>query len=354
MKCRTERFAIAGASEPVRRRLCRTVHGPVQARSGKHTAWARRYAIWNHELDTLVGLAELNEADSVAAAGRAVAKVSWNENTLVADDAGNIGWWHPGRLPHRPDRWDERLPMPGTGKAEWRGVLPVRRRPHVVNPSQGWLANWNNLPSVAWTNGDAPAPERTIGDLHRAAYLFGLVDSAADPPSAESVKGVDLAAGTFAQQRVLLDARLPRLAEGASGPGRALLDAIVAWDGSYDLADAAGTVDPGVAAWEALKDAADGRLPRAARTWLGGPGRSHVFDFGGADGAAFDRLSASGLRRAAATAADALSDRFGSPDPATWREPRRMYDVEVTGLAEKPALKFYDRGTWQQYVALGP
>jgi hypothetical protein len=79
-----------------------------------------------------------------------------------------------------------------------------------------------------------------------------------------------------------------------------------------------------------------------------------VFDFGGADGAAFDRLSASGLRRAAATAADALSDRFGSPDPATWREPRRMYEVEVTGLAEKPALKFYDRGTWQQYVALGP
>ena len=37
---------------------------PVQARS-RGTAWARRYATWNHEMDTLVGLAELNEADSV-------------------------------------------------------------------------------------------------------------------------------------------------------------------------------------------------------------------------------------------------------------------------------------------------
>ena len=91
-----------------------------------------------------------------------------------------------------------------------------------------------------------------------------------------------------------------------------------------------------------------------ARGWLGGPGTSHAFDFGGADGAAFHRLDAAGLRRVAARAAAALSARFGSPDPAAWRQPRPMYDVEVTGLAPKPALRFYDRGTWQQSVALGP
>ena len=31
-----------------------------------------------------------------------------------------------------------------------------------------------------------------------------------------------------------------------------------------------------------------------------------------------------------------------------------MYDVTVLGIAPKPALKFYDRGTWQQAVELGP
>ena len=31
-----------------------------------------------------------------------------------------------------------------------------------------------------------------------------------------------------------------------------------------------------------------------------------------------------------------------------------MYDVSATGLATPPALKFYDRGTWQEAFELGP
>jgi penicillin G amidase len=352
MRCRTERFEVAG-ERTQRRRLCRTVHGPVQARS-RGTAWARRYAVWMRELDTLVGLAELNEADSVADAGRALAKVSWNENTMVADDQGNIGWWHPGLLPRRPRRWDERLPLPGTGRAEWRGFLRVSQRPHVINPEQGWLANWNNMPSAGWTVGDAPAPERTSGRLHRARFLAGLVRRAAAAPSYEAVAAVDRTAGTVAQQRPLLRARLRAAAGGTVGPAKQLLDAIVAWDGSYDRVDGAGTVDPGVAAWEALKDRATRRLPPGARGWLGAPGSSHAFDFGGADGAAFLRLEVPALREAAVEAAQALANRFGSSDPAAWRERRRMYDVEVIGIAPKPPLEFYDRGTWQQAVELGP
>ena len=172
MRCRTERFAVAGA-KTVRQRFCRTVHGPVQMRQGSRTAYARRYAIWKRELRTLRGLALLNEAGSVAAAESAVAKLTWNENTLVADDAGHIGWWHPGRLPRRAKRWDERLPLPGTGQAEWRGMLPFKALPKVIDPTQGWIANWNNMPSSGWTNGDAPAPERNVGPLNRGAYLTG-------------------------------------------------------------------------------------------------------------------------------------------------------------------------------------
>ena len=63
---------------------------------------------------------------------------------------------------------------------------------------------------------------------------------------------------------------------------------------------------------------------------------------------AFLELTDAGLRRAATNAANALGD------PGTWRQPRRMYDVTVLGVAPKPALKFYDRGTWQQAVELGP
>jgi acyl-homoserine lactone acylase PvdQ len=343
MKCRTETFEVAGERD-VKRRLCRTVHGPVQATS-RGTAWARRYATWQHEMDTLVGLAELNEADTVQQAGRALNKVSWNENTMLADDQGNISWYHPGRLPIRPKRWDERLPLPGTGNAEWRGFLKPSQRPHVVNPDQGWLVNWNNMPSVGWTVGDAPATERVSGRLHRAAFLGSLVAGAS---SYDAVKAVDRTAGTTAQQRPLLEDQLREAANGATGGAKTVLDTILAWDGNYDRTDGAGTVDPGVAAWEALKDEAVKLLPAAVDDWLGGVGRSHAFDFSGADAAAFRDLTAARLRRAAGNAATALGD------PSTWRKPRQMYDVTVLGVAPEPALKFYDRGTWQQAVELGP
>ena len=346
MKCRTETFRVANESS-VKRRICRTVHGPVQATS-RGTAWARRYATWRHEMDTLVGLAELNEADTVQQAGRALNKVSWNENTMLADDQGNIAWYHPGRLPIRPKRWDERLPYPGTGTAEWRGFLKPSQRPHVINPDQGWLANWNNMPSKGWTVGDAPATERTSGRLHRGAFLGRLVSAAAANPSYDAIKAIDRTSGTTAQQRSLLDDQLREAAAGATGSAKTVLDTILAWDGNYDRTDAAGTTEPGLAAWEALKDEAVDLLPGAVGDWLGGVGRSHAFDFSGADAVAFRDLTPAGLRRAAANAATALGD------PGTWRQPRAMYDVTVLGVAPKPALKFYDRGTWQQAVELGP
>ena len=115
-------------------------------------AYARRYAIWGRELETLVGLSALNDAKTVREADRAMLGVTWNENVIAVDDRGNIGYWHPGLHPLRPRGFDERLPYPGTGEAEWRGLLPRRRTPYAINPRQGYLFQWNNVPSLGWTN----------------------------------------------------------------------------------------------------------------------------------------------------------------------------------------------------------
>jgi penicillin amidase len=353
MRCRTETFKVSGAKS-VKQRICRTVHGPVQARVGSRSAYSRKYAIWGREMDTLQGLAALNGATSVAQANTAAKKLTWNENLLVADDGGHIGWWHPGRLPLRPRRWDERLPLPGTGQAEWRGVLPFKALPKVIDPKQGWLANWNNIPSVGWTNGDAAAQETNSGDLHRGAFLQRLVAAAAKAPSYDALKGVERTAGTTAQQRSLLDGKLKAADAAASGAGKAVLDTILAWDGNYDRTDANGTIDPGVAAYEALKAEAEDTLPAAAVRLLGQRGGSHPYDMGAAEAAAMHALGARGLASAANRAAAALQARFGTADPAAWRDARKMYDVEVQGIADKPQLKFYDRGTFTQEVELGP
>ena len=92
---------------------------------------------------------------------------------------GHIGYWHPGLHPLRNVRWDERLPLPGDGSAEWRGLLPRTRDPHVIDPpGRKWLVNWNNVPAKGWTSGDAPARERLNGPYHRIAMMQSFVEQA--------------------------------------------------------------------------------------------------------------------------------------------------------------------------------
>ena len=145
------------------------------------------------------------------------------------------------------------------------------------------------------------------------------------------LKAVERRIGTTAQQRPLLDGRLRAAQAAATGEARAVLDTIVAWDGDYDRQDAGGTVDPGVAAYEALKEAVEDTLPAAAVTLLGQRGGSHPFDMGAAEAEAFHRSSTAQLVTAAGAAARALATRFGTADPAAWREPRKLYDVQVPG-----------------------
>jgi hypothetical protein len=372
MDCRNETFRFraaptdAGPQLPIgdtagseTRRLCRTIHGPVQDRAGDR-AFARRYAIWDRELETLTGLAEVNEADSIADVDRAIDKVTWNENLMAADDRGNIGYWHPGLLQLKPRDWDERLPYPGTGEAEWRGFLAPNRRPQVINPRQGWLANWNNVPSAGWTQGDAPARERLSGRFHRGAFLQRQV-RAAHRRGGGYVNSarVDQVAGTTAQQRPLATPDLRRAFRRSRGEARTLLRTILRWNGNYHRTDGRGTVDPGVAAWEAFKTAgrrvAFGRLRREAQLLDGGKGTSHAFDASNGDAFALRTLGRKGYRQAARLALRDLAKRFGSADPARWREPRRLYETSAQGAGAFPEpFPFFDRGTFQHNTELGP
>ncbi len=342
----------------VTERVCRTVHGPVQY-VGDGVAMARRYAIWGRELETFVGIDLLNRARSIGDVDRALRReVTWNENVIAADDHGNIGYWHPGLHPLRPLRWDERLPYPGDGRAEWRGLLPRSQTPHVINPAQGWLTNWNNLPSIGWTNGDAEARERLAGPFHRVRILQRLVSRLARNPSFARNSAVVETSGTTAQQRPFVNERLLRAArKNANAAGSRLLGALLAWDGDYATTDAAGTVDPGVAIWEQFKTELEGVLigpmGAGAEILAGSTGGSHGFDITNGEAAALRLLGASAYATAAERAAKVLTQRFGTATVSAWREPRLMYDVSAQGAGGVENFPFFDRGTWEQSVMLG-
>lgn len=67
-----------------------------------------------------------------------------SENMVWVDRQGNIGWQASGIQPIRRG-WSGILPVPGDGRFEWEGYLPITSLPHEVNPQRGFIATANNF-----------------------------------------------------------------------------------------------------------------------------------------------------------------------------------------------------------------
>jgi penicillin amidase len=65
------------------------------------------------------------------------------ENMVWADRDKNIGYQAVGISPIRPG-WSGLVPVPGDGRYEWDGFLPIKALPHVLNPPRGYWATANN------------------------------------------------------------------------------------------------------------------------------------------------------------------------------------------------------------------
>ncbi len=66
------------------------------------------------------------------------------ENMIWADKNGNIGWQAVGIAPIRR-HWSGLVPVPGDGRYEWDGYLPIKAKPHVHNPESGIKATANEM-----------------------------------------------------------------------------------------------------------------------------------------------------------------------------------------------------------------
>jgi penicillin amidase len=65
------------------------------------------------------------------------------ENMVWADVKRNIGYQAVGISPMRPN-WSGLVPVPGDGRYEWNGYLPIKALPHVLNPAKGFWNTSNN------------------------------------------------------------------------------------------------------------------------------------------------------------------------------------------------------------------
>ncbi len=77
------------------------------------------------------------------------------ENMIWADRNGNIGWQTVGIAPIRKN-WSGLVPVPGDGRYEWSGYLPIQSLPNLYNPSKGFWATANeNLVPFNYEHRDA-------------------------------------------------------------------------------------------------------------------------------------------------------------------------------------------------------
>lgn len=134
-----------------------THHGPVMAkRSGK---WISLASV-NRNMNGLIQCWQRTKATGFDEFKKVMALVSnTSNNTVYADAAGNIAYWHGNFIPKRNPAYNWLKPVDGTTTAtDWMGLHPVDESIHLYNPSNGWLQNCNSTPfTAAGTN----SPDKT-------------------------------------------------------------------------------------------------------------------------------------------------------------------------------------------------
>jgi acyl-homoserine lactone acylase PvdQ len=77
-----------------------------------------------------------------------------SNNTVYADDQGNIAYWHGNFMPKRNQNYDWTNAVDGsTSLTDWKGLHTVEETVHLYNPTNGWLQNCNATPFTVAGNG---------------------------------------------------------------------------------------------------------------------------------------------------------------------------------------------------------
>jgi acyl-homoserine lactone acylase PvdQ len=74
-------------------------------------------------------------------------RANTSNNTVYADNKGNIAYWHGNYVPRRDGAQDWGVPQDGSSsKNDWRGLHRLDEIVHSYNPASGWIQNCNSTP----------------------------------------------------------------------------------------------------------------------------------------------------------------------------------------------------------------
>jgi len=265
------------------------------------------------------------------------------ENMVWVDRTGTIGWQAAGIQPLRRN-WSGLLPVPGDGRYEWDGYLPITALPHEVNPSRGFVATANHY---LFPN-DYAYPEAmhyTWADPYRASRITEVLGSGRLFSVAEMARlqNDDLSIPARALVPLLKDISLQNAVAVKAR------DMLARWDFVMDKSSVAAGIH---AMWQRrlLANLRELMVPEGARAVLGQGAISlkRAIDwlyapdgrFGADPIAARDLLVARSLDEAVAE----LTKRFGG-DMAKWQWGQEAYHHALIRHPLSPAVNDATRAT---------
>jgi penicillin amidase len=320
------------------------------------------------------------ECKNVSEFGTKLKEIITSHNFLVADRYGNIGYFHTGWYPIRAEKgflgrkMDQRLPLWGTGKEEWQGILPFEENPQGVNPPEGFYANWNNRPSPDWPYSEGHSLWQNGGwgeNVRRIQELLEADDSISFEDMQDICKNV-------AYHESVATEFLPFLIEAIHNIGGVpaeVVSALENWDCYYHDVDLDGYYDdPGVAIFiewffEMYNQSLGDELPSNIQVTLEGIGLYHRILRGDNaslelrykkyfDGVPRDELIIDSLNATLIT----LENRYGTSNVSMWLYPDWMLTgntpiFDELGNLESPEklgyhLPFMNRGTYNQIAEM--
>ncbi len=236
------------------------------------------------------------------------------ENMVWAGVDGRIGWQAAGVQPRRPN-WSGLVPVPGDGRFEWNGLLPIVELPHLVDPADGFIVTANHyLFPEGYPHRDAV--HYTWADAYRAARITEVLAQRRFQTVADSVL-LQIDELSIPARRIVpllrpLAIDDPRVAAARAG--------LLEWDHVLRR----DSIEAGVYAMfqrRLLVNVRDRLVPTEARPHLAVP-MSRVVDWLHAPAARGDTdplaVRDELLRRSLAEAVEELTRRFGA-DMAKWQ-----------------------------------
>jgi acyl-homoserine-lactone acylase len=113
-----------------------------------------------------------------------------SNNTVFADNKGNIAYWHGDYVPKRDATINWSNPVDGTTVAtEWKGLHKLDEIVYVYNPTTGWIQNCNSTP---YTVSGSSSPKKENFPNYMA-------------PDGENFRGINAARVLSAENKFTID-----------------------------------------------------------------------------------------------------------------------------------------------------